>query len=172
MVALCFGYLLAHFLLYALVLRRSARMRSEKAIFLFHFVSGLLMAAAAVGYALFETPPTSFGLAGVVLVLSVHGIYSLSFLELWSLAQGGYSLSVLASVKKAQESGSEPDFSGLAQIGKRKLQDRIQGLEKLGLIRIADTKVTLTSRGMIAAVAIEGLLTWLGARNAAIGSGE
>jgi hypothetical protein len=167
MLTLCLLYLLAHLLMYALVLRRSARFRSEKSIFLFHLVSALFMTVVATGYALFEPGPALFGLPGVVLVLSVHGIYSLSFLELWSLAQGGYSLSILATIKQAQESCTEPDFAKLERIGKTKLQNRIDGLGKLRLITVRDTEVTLTSRGRIVAEALAALLTWIGAQRVA-----
>jgi hypothetical protein len=159
--ALCFAYLLSHLLVYALVLRHSVGFRSEKGIFLFHFVSALLVTVMAAGYALFEPTPASFGWAGVVLIVSLHGIYSLSFLELWSLAQGGYSLSILASIN-AHASGTQPDFSKLERIGKMKLEDRIRSLEKLGLIKVQGAEIVLTGRGSVAAAAMHGLLAWVG----------
>ena len=167
MLTVCLIYLTAHLCVYAFVLRRLERFRSEKSVFLFHLVSALFMTVIAAGYALFEPRPELFGLPGVVLVLSVHGIYSLSFLELWSLAQGGYSLSVLATIKLAQESRTEPDFAKLERIGKTKLQNRIEGLKKLGLITVQDRQVTLTTRGRIVAAGLAGLLTWIGAQSVA-----
>ena len=94
------AYLAAHFAAYVVVLRHRAGLRSEKGIFLYHFASAVFAGLAGVAFAVLE--PDRFGLSGLVLVLSLHGIYSLSFLELWSLAQGGYSLSIIASVAQAE----------------------------------------------------------------------
>ena len=108
------AYLAAHFATYVVALRHWAALRSEKGIFLYHFGSAVFVGLAGVTFAVLE--PDRFGLSGLVLVLSLHGIYSLSFLELWSLAQGGYSLSIIASVAQAEASGKEPDFLALAAI--------------------------------------------------------
>jgi len=76
------AYLAVHFAAYVLVLRHRAGLRSEKGIFLYHLASAVFAGLAGVAFAVFE--PDRFGLSGLVLVLSLHGIYSLSFLELWS----------------------------------------------------------------------------------------
>jgi hypothetical protein len=81
-------YLIAHLAAYVAWLRRLALLRTEKGIFLYHFVSAVITGLAAIAAAFID--PAGFGFAGFVIVLSAHGIYSLSFLELWSLAQGGY----------------------------------------------------------------------------------
>ena len=77
-----------------------------------------------------------------------------------------YSLSVLASIKTAAEAGVEPDFSGLERIGETKQQQRIRGLEKLRLIAINGTEITLTNRGRGVATLLSALLTWVGAQTA------
>ncbi len=151
MLILFAGYLAAHFLVYAVVLRKSDALRSEKGIFLYHFASATLTGLAGCAYVLTAHPPNGF--AALVLVLSVHGIYSLSFLELWSLAQGGYSLSVIGSIARAEAS--------LEQIGATKQRERIAGLEKLGLIMKNDGSIILTTRGESVAVLLHGLYKWI-----------
>lgn len=153
------AYLAVHFAVYVLVLRHRAGLRSEKGIFLYHFVSAVVAALAGTVFAVLE--PEQFGLSGLVLVLSLHGIYSLSFLELWSLAQGGYSLSILAEVSQAEASGREPDFSGLAAIGQAKQTDRIAALEKLGLVSGTQGRIALTARGSGIAFLLHALRSWV-----------
>ena len=156
-------YLAAHFLVYAVFLRNSAALRSEKGIFLYHLVPATLTGLIGLVYAFTES--AQFGFPGLVLVLSVHGIYSLSFLELWSLAQGGYSLSVLENVARAEANRVKPDFSHLEQLGETKQRERIAGLEKLGLIARSDSSIALTRRGSSVAVLLYCLLKWINPGN-------
>jgi hypothetical protein len=153
------AYLAAHFLAYVVFLRHAARLRTEQGIFFYHFASAVLTGLAGLTAAVAELD--GFGFVGLVLVLSVHGIYSLSFLELWSLAQGGYSLSVLRSIERAEASGAEPDFSHLERIGETKQRERLAGLEQLGLIATNDNQAALTDRGGAIATLLRGLLRWI-----------
>jgi len=157
--ALFATYLLAHFIVY-IPLRRA--LRSEKRIFLYHFIPATVI--AIVGLALLLRQPGGAGsaLAPLILGLSIHGIYSLSFLELWSLAQGGYSLSVIRSVADADARGTEPDFSYLYQIGETKLRERIAALQRLGLVRREHGRVSLTNWGRAVADILFGLRLWIG----------
>jgi hypothetical protein len=152
-------YLAAHFAAYVVGLRHRAGGQSEKGIFLYHVASAALAGLAGVAFAVLE--PEQFGLSGLVLVLSLHGIYSLSFLELWSLAQGGYSLSIIASVARAEASGTEPDFLALAAIGEAKQEDRVAALEKLGLVARTDEHIALTARGGRIAFLLHALHRWV-----------
>jgi hypothetical protein len=152
-------YLIAHLACYVAWLRRLAPLRSEKGIFLYHFGSAVITGLTAVVAAFMD--PAEFGLAGCVLVLSAHGIYSLSFLELWSLAQGGYSLSIIAGIAQADATGTEPDFSCLAAIGVAKQADRVAALERLGLITIIGEQINLTPRGGAIAAALHALRRWI-----------
>jgi hypothetical protein len=91
-------------------------------------------------------------------VVSLQGIYSLSFLELWSLTQGGYSLTIL---KKVQESGgvaSAADLASLGQIGAGKQTGRLQGLEKLHLLQSRQNQIAITPLGKFAAFLFRGLV--------------
>jgi hypothetical protein len=152
-------YLVAHLAAYVAWLRRLAPLRTEKGIFLYHFGSAVTAGVVAVVAAFMD--PAAFGVAGCVLVLSAHGIYSLSFLELWSLAQGGYSLSIIAGIAQAEAAGTEPDFSGLAAIGAAKQADRVAALERLGLVSKAGEHISLTPRGSAIAAVLHALRRWV-----------
>jgi hypothetical protein len=140
------------------VLRRRLSLRTEKGIFLYHFVSAVFSGMVGLGFAALDP---AFGVPGLVLVLSLHGIYSLSFLELWSLAQGGYSLSIIAGIAQAEAAGSAPDFSGLAAIGEAKQADRVATLERLGLVARTDGRISLTTRGGTIAFVLHALRRWV-----------
>lgn len=159
MLIACAVYLTAHLTFYILWLRHLSTLGTEKGIFLYHLSSalftGLLVVVAAFIY------PEEFGLAGCVLVLSVHGIYSLSFLELWSLAQGGYSLSIIAGIARAEASGDEPDFSALEAIGIAKQADRVSALGRMGLVSRSGEHISLTSRGKSIAAVLHLLRRWV-----------
>jgi hypothetical protein len=152
-------YLTAHFSFYILWLRNLAMLRTEKGIFLYHFNSAALTGLIAMITAFIY--PQEFGLAGFALVLSVHGIYSLSFLELWSLAQGGYSLSIIAGIARAEASGEEPDFSVLEAIGVAKQADRVAALERIGLISRSTHHISLMPRGKAIAAVMHLLRRWV-----------
>ena len=154
-------YLLAHFLAYVTLLRHSARLRTERGVFLYHLVPAMVAGLAGLAFVFAGSAPSRF--AELVLVLSVQGIYSISFLELWSLAQGGYSLSILRSVARSEGNGVDPDFSRLKWIGETKQRERIVGLERLGLIVVTD-RIALTRRGKRIAFLLHSLLEWVDPR--------
>jgi hypothetical protein len=160
MLRLFAAYLITHFLAYLFLYRHAARFRTERAIFLYHFLPATVSGLAALLYAFAES---AFG--DLALLLSVHGIYSLSFLEVWSLAQGGYSLSVLRSVARAEGEGVEPDFSYLQRIGETKQRERISALAHLKLIAENDGQITLTMCGRGAAALLHCLLRWIASVN-------
>ena len=79
-------------------------------------------------------------------MVGIHGIYSLSFLELWSLSQGGYSLQILKFVNQSKVSDIS-SLKSLGEIGASKKNDRINGLLKMRLIRKANNELELTALG-------------------------
>ena len=152
-------YLTIHLTVYVLWLRHLAILRTEKGIFLYHFASAAITVVVAVIAAFIN--PIEFGIAGCFLILSVHGIYSLSFLELWSLAQGGYSLTIISGIAQAKVTGTELDLFYLAAIGESKQADRVASMERLNLISIAGESITLTPRGSAIAAAMHALRCWV-----------
>lgn len=139
------GYFLTHFALYAFWLRNLKAFWTEKGVFLYHAVpagcstgSGALMSILA---------PELIGSAHIVLFASVHVIYSISLLELWALADGGYSLSILDCLDSNHELTEEVLLQELAKLGTMKKQNRIADLLRLGLIQARDDYYSLTPRG-------------------------
>jgi hypothetical protein len=89
--------------------------------------------------------------------LAAHGIYSTSFLELWSLAEGGYSLSILRLLKGAREAGRTVDLATLHAIGAQKKGNRVQGLLKLHLVRQEGSLFVATPFGRVAGAFLGGI---------------
>jgi hypothetical protein len=139
---MAFGiYLLAHITLYFVVIRYCSWFRREWGIFLYHVVP----AAFATGMVTICADGEEWDWK--VILLGIQGIYSLSFLELWSLAQGGYSLRILDAIETARKDGAEVDGGSLEQFGARKRALRINGLAALGLIQCRNGMVELTRWG-------------------------
>jgi hypothetical protein len=137
------AYLLAHLLLYVLVVRHRPWFRRELAILLFHAAPAA--AAASFVVAAVAAHPGPSRLCQAVAVLSMQGIYSLSFLELWALADGGYSLHILARFSSAGETASA--LATLGELGAGKRSNRLAGLGRMGLIRAAGDSFVLTRKG-------------------------
>jgi len=130
-------YLACHFALYAVILRQLRIFGREGSIFLYHALSAVVLLLVLV---------TAFNLPAVIAgCLSMHGIYSLSFLELWSLAEGGYSLSILRRVRGASESDETREW--LEQIGTIKRAKRIESLIRLNLVTRVGGAIRITRAG-------------------------
>jgi hypothetical protein len=142
------AYLLGHFIFYVAVLRRLRRLQKEFWIFLYHAWSavGLLVSLLVVS-------APAVAIAGC---LSLHGIYSLSFLELWSLSEGGYSLAILRRVQAA--SGGAISQESLAPIGSAKKSRRIASLMRLGLVARSGSTIRLTPGGRAVAAGLRLLV--------------
>lgn len=151
-------YLGGHLLLYCLIMRRLPLFARENVIFLYHALSTAVVVAVAFGLALARGSPTGW-LIGLA-VTSLHGIYSLSFLELWSLAEGSYSLSILAAFGTPADGEKGIGLAALDRIGSRKRASRLESLGRLGLVRARGDRWELTSRGRAVAAGLS-LVAWL-----------
>jgi hypothetical protein len=144
-------YLVCHFLAYAVAFRRVRAFCQERTIFLYHFLSAVALTLIVVLALIAWRPPDAPAL--ITSSILAHALYSLSFLELWSLAEGGYSLGILRHLA----AGVACNFPGdqvLASIGTLKKQSRLENLQRLGLIRNEDGLLRLTTGGrLIASVA-------------------
>jgi hypothetical protein len=129
------------------IMRGRPLVASERGIFRFHVTS---FAALLILVAIFIAAGASIGTG--VGALSLHGIYSLSFLELWSLSEGGFS--VIALLKLSLKPLPRASLlAELSTIGQRKKDDRLQKLISGGLVS-GDATLTLTERGRWAAKAV------------------
>lgn len=135
-------YVFLHFSTYAVALRHRSGLQNESGIFRYHAFSYVLL-LGLVAVATCAIPGQDLG-AGLVLAAGVHGIYSLSFLEVWSLTQGSYSLGILAHVHRLGGSARAPEIAQLKAVGSSKQAARTEDLIRLGVVRS------------------DGRLTWLG----------
>jgi hypothetical protein len=131
--------------LYTALRRRITCFGSERGILCYQALSFVILIAGCCAALLID--PSAQTLAGVVAAIALHGIYSLSFLELWSLAEGSYSLSILEHIEQTARQGTAVDVHGLEGLGGAKKAQRLGSLERLGLVRFTGDRVALTRRG-------------------------
>ena len=73
---------------------------SERAIFLYHFISAIAVTGAFGLWAFAVGGSEAWTL--FVCAVMLHGIYSLSFLELWALADDSYSLAIMEVIDRVR----------------------------------------------------------------------
>ncbi len=139
-----------HFLLF-IAARGWATARRERFAFLFHVVSFALLFAVAAYAVITGAQPLIVGLGA----LAIHGIYSLTVLEVWSLSEGSYALSMLRRLAEKPSDKAEI-VAQFAALGESKRSSRLLALGDGGLIDGAGT-VTLTKKGRLVALAIAAL---------------
>jgi hypothetical protein len=146
MVPAIFGcYLLVHAIAFVLVLRHLATFSSEKAMFLYHAAPATLLSLSLFSWWLVNPDTVAFALA--VSIIAAQGIYSMSFLELWSLAEGGYSLSILDRIDRTLTTGESLNQVELERIGEVKKTNRLRSLRDLALVRDDQGGLRLTPVG-------------------------
>jgi hypothetical protein len=144
-------YLAAHFGVYAAVLRHRRLTSTEKGIFLYHMVSAVAwLAVLAIIAAFYE----DFSFAYVFLIGSLHGIYSLTILELWALADGGYSLAIMDCLDFRKDLDQKKIVEELVLLGEAKKQARVADLRRMGLIEEIHDRYRLTRLGRFLAATI------------------
>jgi hypothetical protein len=151
------AYIPIHFLLYVVWLRRLDAFRQEKVVFRLHLFSVAVVALAAL--ALIRSGAVDQAWAAAVAVLSLHGIYSISFLELWSLSQGGFSLNILEKAANGHGLGDPESMAALEAIGDEKRLNRLRALRSLGLIRDRPQSIALTPAGRMCRLVFRAV-TW------------
>jgi hypothetical protein len=159
----CYGaaeviYLLGHFFLYVFVLRHRGYFQTERGIFLYHLISAIACVFASAVIVLVDRDQAAFSVACAL--VAAHGIYSISFLELWSLAQGSYSLSIMGQGGSDRSPSRAELVDCFSRIGDAKKADRLSGLEASRLIRLDGNRWKLSGFGAIVGSMLRGLL-WL-----------
>lgn len=145
-----------HFFLYLVALRR--RLRSEAAIFLYHLLPTVTLCVCSVIFVLISM--TEERIASVITLISMNGIYSLTFLELWSLSQISYSREVLVKVKSGHLLSISSHADDLAEVGNKKRMERLHSLCEMGLLLRTTDGYGLSTRGKFIARALQ-FLNWL-----------
>lgn len=152
-------YLAAHLALYFVVLRHARTFSREASIFLYHLASAIGMTLVLLLTLLLAPSSIALDLATAVGIVALHGIYSMSFLELWSLSEGGYSLAIMAHVERYRTLGLPVRLDGLHRIGRTKQANRLGGIARLGLVRRERDQIVLTPIGRVIAVVL-ALIAW------------
>lgn len=145
-----------NFVVYTLGFRHFRAFSSERLIFLYQVLSFLLLPLLLLSVA----PPVREIFAGLISAMSLHAIYSLSFLELWSLSEGSYSLRMVDRVERMGVMPEDTDTSDLEKIGASKKSVRLESLIGLGLARQNGAAYGPTGLGRIVAMALR-FLVWL-----------
>jgi hypothetical protein len=146
---LVLAYLALHLAAYVVKLRDLPAFGQEATIFGYHLWSAVLVSGLSL--VAWLSAPSMERFAVAVAAISLHGIYSTSFLELWSLAEGGYSLSILRLLRDARLTGRVVEATTLQAIGARKKGSRLQGVLKLRLAREHGEQFELTPLGQAVA---------------------
>ena len=152
------AYFAAHLLLYIVALRSLPAFRREGVIFAYHALSAIGVTLTVLLSPLVFGSPLS--LEWIIAIVAIHGLYSTSFLELWSLAEGGYSLQILEQLDRSERQGAPADVAALRAIGAAKQANRLAGLASIGLVRQVGGRVELTGSGRLVA-SVFALLAWL-----------
>jgi hypothetical protein len=148
---ICIIFLMVHAGVYFAVLRGWAALRSEKGIFLYHFMSAILVAGGFGVWAIVHGGSDAWTWFAAVVML--HGIYSLSFLELWALADDSYSLAVMEIIDRGSTAPGPALMQRLEAIGTRKQTSRLDALQGIKLVHeLGDGSFTLTLGGRAAVV--------------------
>lgn len=139
-----------------LALRRAGRLGAEHSIFWFHLLPfGVFSVGTFVIWAL-----TDMGFSTALGAIAILCIYSLSFLEAWSLSEGSYSLSILNAIRRKEIVTADQAIAELSRIGEQKKRDRLIALQRLGLLKGDEAGFVLTEAGIRAAAALK-LIRWL-----------
>jgi hypothetical protein len=152
------GYLAFHFLSYFSYFKNLQAMRTEIGILLFHFLSFFVV--VGVAYWLASPQGVAYAMTVALTAGAAHGIYSLSFLELWSLAEGSYSLQILRAIETQQLQSSEAVVALLSDVGERKKNQRLGSLEALNLVSRDGNVLELTAAGRLISRSLRAI-RWL-----------
>jgi hypothetical protein len=152
------AYLVLNAVAYFFCFRRLRFMQIERGILIYQLLSFvffvMLVALSTIGR--FQYREAFFRICAAV---GFHGIFSLSFLELWSLTEGSYSLSILTHISSK---GGHSEISSLRQlsaIGSTKSKGRSEMLGSIGLlIRGSDRPAKLTTAGRIVSLLFRALV--------------
>lgn len=153
-----------HLLIYLFFVRGEPRWHGERQILSFHVVS----VAVLLGILLLAvwSVPTGASVALAAAILLIHCIYSLTFLEFWTLSQISYSREILLKAEAGAFAGPHSLPQDLVELGETKRSGRLESLRGLGLVKLEGERWSLTPRGTMASAVLR-FLQWLpNSRNA------
>jgi hypothetical protein len=131
---------------------------NERGVLLYHLASfGLCGVLSLIGAVV---SGTDLAWATATSVLALHGIYSLSFLEIWSLTRGNHALSIISALSHMPGTAAPGDITVLEQIGGEQETSRLAQLERIDLVNRRDGHLELTQRGRVVATVLWALRRW------------
>jgi hypothetical protein len=148
--------LLLHSAAYFVLFRNLEAFQTERGIFFYHLVSAV--ATTLLALSAFPLLPSDAAVDTTIGLIAEHGIYSVSFLELWALSDDSYSLAILKRIAAVGIVSDVGCLADLRTIGERKQINRLGGLTKLGLVYSNKDLVILTAFGRCVAHAARNLL--------------
>lgn len=154
-------YVGVHFAMYILAFRQLRWFSKEAVIFGYQAVSFWVHPLVLYGCGVRSDDWVS----ALVGSWALHGIYSLSFLELWSLSEGSYSIQMLDRVERSGGVVEGGDFSDLEAIGSTKKQVRLESLVRLGLIERVGNRYEARARGRLMGAFLRALVWWVNIRD-------
>lgn len=143
---LALAYLGTHVLAFTLVLRGRRAFAREGVILAYHVAS---FAAGALALLAWAWPALEARVPAATGVLCLHGIYSLSFLELWSLTQISYSLELVDRIAAGQTPAESEARARFAAVGVDKRRQRVEDLRRLKLVAGEGEALRPTLRGLV-----------------------
>ena len=147
---------LAHGAVYVAVLRHRPTFATSSAVFLYHLIFSGSTAILVTAW-LILTNPADAGATGVACV-SLLGIYSISFLELWALADGGYSVAILRYLEASPGADEDQCIAHFSRLGIAKQQQRLASIVTLGFARHAGDRLEVSGLGQWVAAAAGAVL--------------
>jgi hypothetical protein len=148
--------LLLHASVYLVGLRQV--LRTEFAIFAYHLFPSLLLFTWGVAFAVSDLSDDR--IAAAVALTGLNGIYSLTFLELWTLSQISYSREVLVKAKTGNLRPASSHADDLSRLGDEKRTARLESLRDMGLLAATQGGWKLDKRGRMVSALLQ-LLLWL-----------
>lgn len=158
MLATAAMWIALHLAGYFFVLRLIERLNDEKVIVIYHLSSwsllccGLIVTGFLRGFAELMTPS--------VAALSLHGIYSMIFWEIWGSSEGGFSLRIMNQVDRGRVTRDDL-LEFFEKLGREKRSSRLADLQKMRLVTMRDQRYEVGVVGFVI-VAIVRMLHLIG----------
>jgi len=141
---LTISIILINILYFHFFFRHSHSRTSEGGIFKLELISSIFV--GILGVLLIFKNPDPIIISCVLGCLFLHGIYSLTFLEFWALAQGSFSQEIVKLALHKQITNTSIDQ--LIEIGDGKLKSRLKGLEAGEMIKFQDDIWVISAKGI------------------------
>src|SRR5688572_14503008 len=146
-----------HAAVYVAVLRRRVTFATSSGVLRYHVLFSGSVTVLLLAWLAATSPPDAAAIA--VAAVSLLGIYSMSFLELWALADGGYSLAILRYLVANPGTDEKECIAHFSRLGIVKQQQRLTSIVTLGFARRSGDRLEVSGLGRRVAAAA-GAVLW------------